>query len=61
MTNFEKWKAELTKEGAAEFVKTGSKVCMACPAIKFCYHGMENINKPCSEVFLKWANKEAKE
>ncbi len=54
MTNFEKWKKELTAEQVVEcFFEPEFFCCRNCPAYDYC----NDEDKECRESFLEWANK----
>ena len=56
MTNFEKWKAELTIDALCKIIK-----CDTCPAFDFCDYDIR-ISYPvsyCIKQFREWANQEA--
>lgn len=36
-------------------------ICYACPANKFCDSLPESDEKTCGEIFVEWANMEAKD
>jgi hypothetical protein len=55
MTNFEKWKRDLTIEKMVEIF--GGDVCHECP-VK--YQGCGKYDS-CTEDILEWANKEIEE
>lgn len=77
MTNFERWKAELKPEDLLRYdEKSGSgykqsifKGCSVCPAQKFCDEFYEEFSDvadmvglgSCENLFIGWANAEAKE
>jgi len=51
MTNFEKWKQEMTVERFLTiFRQTG---CVGCPALKVC-----KVTQGCENAFVKWAEQE---
>lgn len=55
MTNFEKWKSELTPEKIAKLLDSDD-ICFECPVGSECWgYGS------CPETFLEWANKEGEE
>jgi len=49
MTNFEKWKQDLTAEQAADII-----ACRDCPAIEQCEAEQNKV--PCIDYFMKWGN-----
>lgn len=49
MTNFEKWKQELSVENAAEGLR-----CEKCPANEHCF---DLYDKSCVDSFKEWADK----
>ncbi len=53
MTNFEKWKRDLTIDKLVEWVYGYG--CFSCPARKQCSH------EACEASFIEWMNAEAKE
>lgn len=57
MTNFEKWKKELTVEEAAMKLAESMFVCGFCPARK----SRKLCNGTCQENFIAWANAPVKE
>lgn len=63
MTNFEKWKEELTPEWVAAFMERYHIHCgcYECPADWYHGHGDAKGRHGCSKVFLEWAYSEAKE
>ena len=61
MTNFEKWKSELTPEGVYRQFRLGD-LCFICPAWGNKYDGDDNYycegsfdRESCLEFFLEWA------
>jgi len=56
MTNFEKWKAELTPESVVNYFFYND-TCSCCPAFNNCREFKTDIAL-CVETFQKWANKE---
>ena len=60
MTNFEKWKEELTPEKMAGLLQDhmdwDCNLREHCPAVASCKE-----NSPCAKTFLRWANAPVKE
>ena len=54
MTNFEKWKAELTAYDVLQLYYNQN--CKDCPAITICYN---DKGGSCNDAFFEWANQEA--
>jgi len=54
MTNFEKWKAELTAYDVLQLYY--EQDCHDCPATNICHNGMGST---CNDSFFEWANQEA--
>ena len=57
MTNFEKWKSELTIEKYSRLVCGDCYSCKFCPAEDSCINGFDSVSG-CREKFVKWANAE---
>ena len=55
MTNFEKWKQELTVEEMVRFAMNFLYKCNNCPAVKCC---SEDEKDTCNDSFVVWANAE---
>ena len=55
MTNFEKWKENLTAEKASDIMTT---LCINCPLLGSCVDLKGNT---CNEILINWFNEEAKE
>lgn len=58
MTNFEKWKEELTVDMLITNEHNVRLECQICPAINYCSES-RSFYQTCGLLFRNWANQEA--
>lgn len=61
MTNFDKWKNDLSYEDFTHFVKVDKCICGFCPATLSGYCEGYTYQRECETAFCRWANTEVEE